>query len=230
MKPPIPANEADRLKELRLFRILDTTTEQTLDNLTVLAAEICETPISLISLVDENRQWFKSKVGLEVNETPRDVAFCAHAINTDEIFIVEDTAKDTRFAQNPLVTDDPSIRFYAGAPLIVSGGIALGTLCVIDRKPRHLTERQRNALNILREAVVTQLNLRRIQAELQDLQTVLPLCAWCRSIKSEDGSWINLQDFIEKNASVTHGMCPNCADNFSLETKKLQHAGLKNLI
>lgn len=217
MNPPVPENEADRLRTLRLYQILDTATEKTLDDLTGLAATICETSISLISLVDKNRQWFKSRVGLNVTETPRDVAFCAHSIMGDDILIVEDATKDERFAQNPLVTAEPYIRFYAGAPLVVAKGISLGTLCVIDREPRQLTAYQINALKILRQAVVAQIELRRMQKELLALEYFLPMCAWCRSIRGDDGTWRSPQDFIIESVPITHGICPNCSGGLNSE-------------
>ncbi len=210
MNAPIPSNEAERLRALRLYRILDTGSEKAFDDLTRLAAAICETPISLISLVDESRQWFKSRVGLNGSETPRDVAFCAHAILQEDIFVVEDASKDARFAANPLVTSNPSIRFYAGAPLVVNEGLSLGTLCVIDRKPRHLTESQLDALRILREAVVTQLELRRSLEDFRVLEQMIPMCAWCRSIRKTDGSWRPLLDYVMDSVLVTHSLCPDC--------------------
>src|SRR3974390_3407589 len=143
MKAPIPDNEAQRLAALQEYRILDSAAEQAYDDLTALAAYLCEVPIAMISLVDESRQWFKSKVGLNQQETPRDVAFCAHAILQCEPLIVHDALNDSRFADSALVTRDPQIRFYAGFPLSSPEGFALGTICAIDRKPRHITPKQK---------------------------------------------------------------------------------------
>ncbi|MEN9203774.1 MAG: PAS domain S-box protein [Thermostichus sp. DG02_3_bins_51] len=166
-KAPLPANEIQRLAALREYRVLDTTPEASFDELVRLAAYICGTPVSLVTLVDADRQWFKAKVGVEVDQTPRDVAFCAHAIlNPKEPLIVEDAQQDERFADNPLVTAEPHIRFYAGIPLVTPEGYALGTLCVVDFQPRHLSPEQLEQLKALAHQVVAQLELRRSLAQL----------------------------------------------------------------
>lgn len=158
---PIPKNENERLAALRSYRILDTPPEKEFDDITALAACICGTPIAMISLVDSDRQWFKSKVGVSATETARKIAFCAHAIMERKLFIIRDATKDSRFAQNPLVTDDPKIRFYAGAPLIAPDDCAVGTLCVVDQVPRELSLEQAEALNILGSHVIHLLEARR---------------------------------------------------------------------
>ena len=156
----LPKDELKRLEALKFYKILDTLPEKSFDDLTFLASEICGTPVALVSLVDESRQWFKSAQGIDATETPRDVAFCAHAILKDEIFEVPDSHKDERFADNPLATGDTNVRFYAGAPLKTPSGHNIGTLCVIDNKPRELSESQRQSLAALSRQVVSLLELR----------------------------------------------------------------------
>ena len=165
----LPVNEDRRLFLLDQLGILDTLEEQAYDDLTFLAAKICKTPISLVSIVDKSRQWFKSHHGLEVRETPRQLAFCAHAILSDDVFIVEDADKDPRFCDNPLTVNAPHVKFYAGAPLILEENIRLGTLCVIDSVARTLTDDQIHALQALARQVVSQLQLRLKLIEMQHL-------------------------------------------------------------
>lgn len=162
-------NETRRLQALQGYHILDTPRDQAFDDLTHLIALICEVPIALISLVDENRQWFKSEVGLGVQETGRDVSICAHAILQPGLFMVKDTLLDKRFANNPLVTRDPHLRFYAGALLETVDGEPLGTLCVLDREPRELTPFQQEALTILSRQVMHLLDLYRVNQTQQHM-------------------------------------------------------------
>lgn len=171
---PLPDNEGTRQAELDAFDILDTLPEAAYDAVTQLAASICDVPIALISIVDRDRQWFKSRVGLDAAETSRDLAFCAHAIlEPEHLLVVPDATVDARFSENPLVTGDPNIRFYAGAPLVTSTGNALGTICVIDRTPRDLTPDQHAALRALAVQVMALLELRWTVMELEDKQREL---------------------------------------------------------
>ena len=168
MKAILPPDEAQRLEALRDYDVLDTLPEQAFDDLTQLAAHICQAPIALVSLIDEKRQWFKSKIGMSASETSRDIAFCAHAIlHKDEVLEVRDAEVDPRFADSTLVTEE-HLRFYAGAPLVTRDGHALGALCVMDRAPRKLTPEQLSALRALSRSVVAQLELRRQTRELSN--------------------------------------------------------------
>jgi GAF domain-containing protein len=219
MKAQIPENEELRLAALREYRILDTAAEEAYDDLTALAAYVCGVPIAMISLVDESRQWFKSKVGLNQQETPRDVAFCAHAILQPEPLIVRDALKDARFADSALVTRAPHIRFYAGFPLTNPDGFALGTLCAIDRKPGQIKPKQKSAMQALARQIIALLELRRVSARMADtlekvklLHGLLPICAWCKRIRNDEGYWGQLEAYIREHtdADFTHGICPDC--------------------
>jgi GAF domain-containing protein len=219
MNVSVPSNEAERLAALKEYHILDTGTELSYDDITALAAHICKVPIAMISLVDEVRQWFKSRLGVEQRQTPREVAFCAHAILRNGPFIVRDAAKDRRFAGSALVTGKPHIRFYAGIPLINPEGLALGTLCVVDHQPRRLSAAQLKALQALSRQVMALLELRRVSTHLADaldhvktLQGLLPICAWCKRIRDDEGYWSQVEAYFHKatGADFTHGICPEC--------------------
>jgi PAS domain S-box-containing protein len=167
MKAPLPAGESERLEALRRYGVLDTPSEEAFDDLTLLAAHICQVPCAMVSLVDEHRQWFKSRIGVTAAETPRDIAFCAHTIlHADQVFEVRDAQADARFADNPLVTGESQLRFYAGAPLVAPDGHVLGALCVTDTVPRKLDREQLDALRALSRHVVSQLELRRQSQQL----------------------------------------------------------------
>jgi len=218
--PPIPLNEQDRLTVLRGFAILDTPPERLFDDLAGIAASICGTPIASVTLIDERRQWHKARIGLAPAESPRDDAFCAHAILAGGVMIVPDATRDPRFAGNPGVLGDPFIRFYAGAPLEVAGGYRLGTLCVIDRSPRQLSESQVTALAALSRQAAALLELRRANAGLSDalsrvsvLEGFIPICAYCRKVRDDGDYWQQVEEYLERRTAsqFTHGICPDCA-------------------
>jgi GAF domain-containing protein len=216
-----PGNEAERLAALKEYHVLDTADEQVYDDITVLASGICNVPIALISLVDESRQWFKAKVGLAERETARDVAFCAHAILHPQPLIVNDAAKDERFAESALVKSAPFIRFYAGYPLVNPEGFALGTLCVIDHKPHRLSAKQARLMQLLSRQVMAFLELRRNSTQLAHalehvkvLHGLLPMCAWCKRIRDDEGYWSQVESYFKahSDADFTHSICPGCLE------------------
>ncbi len=240
MKPPVPPDELQRLACLRSYAILDTEPEQGFDDLVQLAAHLFGAPMAFVSLIDAERQWFKAKVGIEACETSRDVAFCAHAIVERQPLVVPDARLDPRFAANELVTGAPHIRFYAGAPLIVGNGSALGTLCVVDTVPRTPSSDALRMLQKLAAMVVDRLELRRKLEELRvalaardeadaarertvaelkaaldrvrQLEGLLPICSGCRQIRDDQGSWRALEHYLVARgaARFTHSICPTC--------------------
>jgi len=198
-------NEKARLTALHRYKILDTDPEKAFDDLTILAAHICETPVALISLIDSDRQWFKSKVGVELSETPREVSFCAVAIQQPNLFIVPDATKDPRFSSNPFVVSDPKVRFYAGAPFTSSDGHPLGTLCVVDVVPRQLTPSQENALLALSRQVQAQFELRK---NLMELRTALD--ERDRAEAERDHTIVELQHALDHVQRLS-GLLPACS-------------------
>lgn len=174
IKPIITNNEEQRLAALKSFNILDSAPEVLYDDIVALASVICETPIALVTLIDSDRQWFKAKVGVDVIETNRDISFCAHAIHDVKVLEINDATLDKRFADNPFVTDGPKIRFYAGAPLVTSDGLALGTLCVLGKNPKKLTEQQTKALEALARQVTSHIETRK----------------WAQLIKQQQGQLV----------------------------------------
>tara|TARA_R110002050_G_scaffold292053_2_gene447030 strand:+ start:586 stop:1788 length:1203 start_codon:yes stop_codon:yes gene_type:complete len=209
--PDIPENEEQRLKELYKYSLLDTFYEDEYDQITKMASNICGTPISLISLIDKDRQWFKSNIGLGLPETPRDFAFCAHAINSpQETFIIPDSRKDERFFDNPFVLNEPNIVFYAGVPLVTGDNIALGTLCVIDSEPKNLSAEKQEALEDLASQVVKLFELRRKTKELERLVNDLNIKnqsleefarVAAHDIKSPINNILSLSEYINQEES-----------------------------
>ncbi len=226
---PLPANELARVQALQACRILDTQPDKTFDDVTQLAAYICQTPIALVSLVDSERQWFKSRVGLEATQTPRDIAFCAYAILKPEIFIVPDALADERFAQNPLVIDEPFIRFYAGVPLTTVDGYALGSLCVIDTAPRQLTPEQIESLYTLARQVTRQIELRRSLAGLERLEAAPELLTKTRRQFLRRAGWgLGLAATVLVTAGVTsYRSVTNLVESY--RTVSVQHETLEQI-
>ncbi|MEM1091839.1 MAG: GAF domain-containing protein [Pseudomonadota bacterium] len=218
-----PAREQQRLQTLERYRLLDTEPEPCFDDLTSLAAKVFDVPICLMTLVDRDRQWFKSRLGLEAAETSRDVAFCAHAILQDEPLVVRDATYDQRFHDNPLVSDEPHIRFYAGAPLRVADDVTLGTLCVIDRVPRSPEPQQLRYLETIRDAMVAQLELRFLINTTGGLNNLITMCAWCKKVRlplnahdddqdveQDEARWVSPLEALRQSRVITHGVCPAC--------------------
>ena len=198
-------NEKNRVQALLRYKILDTDPEKAFDDLTILASHICQTPVALISLIDSDRQWFKSKHGVNVSETPREVSFCAVAIQQPDLFIVPDASKDPRFSSNPFVVSDPKIRFYAGAPFTSSDGHPLGALCVVDVVPRSLTPSQEAALLALSRQVQAQFELRK---NLIELRTALD--ERDRAEAERDRTIIELQHALDHVKRLS-GLLPACS-------------------
>ncbi len=233
MSAPLPPNETKRLDALIRYQILDTPAEQAYDDFAFLASTICQTPIALMSFVDGDRQWFKARLGIDATETPREHAFCAHTILGEDVMVVEDAACDERFAGSTLVTGDPRIRFYAGAPLIDHKRNALGSLCVIDRRPRTITAEQNQALMALARQVMALLESRRTSAELAaaltDLKTLhglLPICSHCKGVRDDDGYWQEIDTYLKTHteADLTHSVCPACLKQHHPATYKRMHS------
>lgn len=223
--PDLPPDESQRVATLRALNVLDTSPEERFDRLTRLAKRLFGVPIALVSLVDSDRQWFKSCVGLDVTETPRNISFCGHAILHDDILTVPDTLSDPRFCDNPLVTGDPGIRFYAGCPLQVANGSRLGTLCLIDREPRSFDEDDRKLLHDL--AQMAEQELAAVQLATMDELTLLSnrrgfetlgqhAFALCRRRKEPlSVLFIDLDDFKQVNDRFGHAEGDRALQNFS---------------
>jgi GAF domain-containing protein len=219
---PLPENEEERLIALKSYNILDTAEDEDFDELTVLASAICQTPIALITLIDDKRQWFKSHPGIPQTETPKEIAFCTHTIvQTNDIMVVNDARRDERFANNPLVTGDTRVIFYAGVPLVNEDGFALGSLCVIDHQHKELTDVQTNALKIIAKQVINKLELRRKAIVLEKI--------------NQDLRDANI--FIQKFASMAAHDIKNPLSSISLTSQalklrmqKIQDEGCERLI
>jgi two-component system, cell cycle sensor histidine kinase and response regulator CckA len=217
---PDEVHERERLAALRSYAVLDTPPEQAFDELTEMAARICEAPIALITLVDERRQWFKSELGLGLEQTERSISFCAHAIEQSGLFVVPDASKDPRFADNPLVTQAPHIRFYAGSPLVCEAGHALGTLCVIDHEPRNLKDEHKQALRVLSRHVMTLLESRRRKRELDafhaKLRTVEKLREDDQRLRSEIAEHLRVEEGLRRERNLSEQIINSLPGTFYL--------------
>lgn len=219
-KPALPAREAERLAALRDTGILDTAPEALFDDLTRIAALVCDVPTALITLLDEDRQWFKSRVGFDQPQTRREDAFCAHAILAPtEQLEVRDATLDARFADNPHVAGPDHVRFYAGAPILSAEGDGFGTVCVIDSKPRELNDTQREILTALARQAAAHLEQRRVAerlraalAEVKTLNELLPICTFCHKVREDEGYWSDLNAYLREHAGsqLSHALCPDC--------------------
>lgn len=220
-RPETPPDEKNRLFALSGYQILDSEAEESYDRITRLAAEILDVPITLVSFVDENRQWFKSKYGMSVNETPREISFCGHAILQDDLFLVEDVLADERFRSNPLVVGEPKIGFYAGVPLKTPSGHNIGTLCAIDNKPRILTNKQKSLLTDLAKIVVDELELKQSKNRAQDLNDKLDA-----KVRVRTGA---LRDEIKKRRAANKALQETILDLKQTQAELLQVEKLKSL-
>lgn len=221
--------ESDRLSELRRYHILDTPPDAAFDRITTLAAQCFDVPISLISLVDENRIWFKAKHGLGVEEIPRVPGLCSNVIQSDDVYVVNDAESDPRTKDNPLVCGPLGLRFYAAAPLVTADGYRLGTVNLIDTKPRNLSTTHQGLLKVLAGVVIDQLEVRMAARQTisslskllsrtqrpQEIMEMLTVCAWTKRIKVGE-SWITFEEFIsnELGLKITHGMAPDASASF----------------
>lgn len=235
---PIDPNQNKRISALKEYEIMDSPPEEMYDDLTLLASTICQTPIALISLLDDRRQWFKSHHGIDATETPIEQAFCAHAVLNPEVFVITDATKDARFADNPMVTSDPRIRFYAGTPLITPGGVPLGTLCAIDQKVRPLSQEQGEALAALGRQVISQMELRKTTkrlenslaetqkalTEVKQLQRLMPICSYCKMVRDDDNYWHQVDHYLAEKADVSfsHSICPECYPKVMQEVDEMR--------
>lgn len=237
--PQIPTDEAQRLAKLRSLQILDTPASARFDRITRLATHLLSVPVALVSLVDQDRQWFKSRVGLDASETSRDISFCGHVVANDAPLLVHDAAADPRFIGNPLVTSDPQIRFYAGYPLRLGPTSPLGAFCVIGFEPRTLDATEARLLEDLADLVVDELraielsrtvdslaaSTERLEAQAVD-GALVPICSYCKHVRDPDDTWEPIERYVHREfgATFTHGICRPCYDTVRAATPRHDEA------
>ena len=224
---PVRADEQQRLAALASYDIMDSGAEAAFDEIVRAASLALGCEIGLVSLVDDQRQWFKAKIGIDAEETAREYSFCAHAVFDRSPLIVPDATRDERFRDNPLVTGDPDIRFYAGAPLIGEDGHALGSLCVIDSSPRdEFDDTELEILQILSRQVMRLIEARRVGRELvealqqvKELAPMIPVCAWCTRVRDDNDYWSSVQEYLAEHAGTltSHSICPECLEKAEAE-------------
>jgi GAF domain-containing protein len=225
--------EQARLEVLAGYAQLDTPPERDFDDIARLAAKVSGKEIALMVLLDRDRQWFKAKVGLKICETPRNQAFCAHAIRQSKPLVVEDATRDPRFNTSTLVTDAPFVRFYAGVPLLAPSGYPLGTICVMDPKPGSISTDCLETLQILARQIVSNLELRKASRELAHalgnlkvVSDLLPLCALCKSVRNDRGYWQTVEEFMSSQSFlVSSGICPHCAETHFVRPVEVSDQG-----
>ena len=237
--PDLPPDEAQRLAKLRSLQILDTPPSARFDRITRLATHLLDVPVALVSLVDQDRQWFKSCVGLDASETSRDVSFCGHAVANDAPLLVHDATTDPRFADNPLVTSDPQIRFYAGYPLRLGPTSPLGTFCVIGFEPRTLDATEVRLLEDLADLVVDELRAVELSRTIDSLagcakpldaraddDALVPICSYCKHVRDPDDTWEPIERYVHREfgATFTHGICRPCYDTVRAATPRHDEA------
>ena len=216
---PLPANELKRLEALRLYAALDLSPRHGFEDIARAAAELAEVPTALVSLIDEQRQWFMGSIGFTGAETPREETFCTHTILGADLMLVENATLDSRFSENPHVTAANGVRFYAGAPIVDDAGHAIGSLCVVDSRPRQLSRAKQATLMALARTAMRLLEHRRLihllgesLKEVKTVQGFLPICASCKSIRTDDGYWNRIEEYFSTrtDARLSHGVCPDC--------------------
>ncbi len=218
-------NRLRRLTTLHRYQILDSVSDRTFDDIVKLAAHIFEAPIAAILQVDDGRHQLKSSVGVRGAElfSMNTQTFCQETMHEHEVLVIEDVAMDERFVQNPLVTSGPQVRFYAGAPLAKPDGLGLGSLCVMDTRPRRVDRREKEMLQSLARMVMTTMELNRVSdalasevVKVKNLAGLLPICSGCKNIRNDGGYWQRVESFVQENSSAefTHGMCPKCAEKY----------------